>query len=66
MPDYWGLKGAQAGCDAGGEVAGRNPAEPSELGALRAAEAGGMRGVAVKCRDIAQNPDCEGSVPGRH
>ncbi len=26
-------------------------------------EAGGMRGVAVKCIDITQNPDCEGSLP---
>ena len=25
-------------------------------------EAGGMRGVAVKCIDITQNPDCEGSL----
>ena len=24
-------------------------------------EAGGMRGVAVKCIDITQNSDCEGS-----
>ncbi len=47
-------------------MAGPHPGEPSELGALRAAEAGGMRGVAVKCIDIAQNPDCEGSVPCRH
>ncbi len=61
-----GVKGPQAGHEAGGETAGLNPAEPSELGALSAAEAGGMRGVAVKCIDIAQNPDCEGSVPCRH
>ncbi len=61
-----GLKGAQAGLSAGGELAGRTPAETSELGALSAAEACGMRGVAVKCIDIAQNPDCEGSVPCRH
>ena len=27
-------------------------------------EAGGMRGVAVKCIDITQNPDCEGSLLG--
>ncbi len=47
-------------------MAGLNPAEPSELGALSAAEACGMRGVAVKGIDIAQNPDCEGSVPCRH
>ena len=24
----------------------------------------GMRGVAVKCIDITQNPDCEGSILG--
>ncbi len=50
----------------GGEDGGSTPAEPSELGALSAAEACGMRGVAVTCIDIAQNPDCEGSVPCRH
>ncbi len=61
-----GLRVATAGVKAGGEIAGLNPAEPSELGALSAAEACGMRGVAVKCIDIAQNPDCEGSVPRRH
>ncbi len=61
-----GLEGAQGGRYAGGEIAGLNPAERSELGALRAAEACGMRGVAVKCIDSAQNPDCEGSGPCRH
>ncbi len=61
-----GLRGAQAGRQVSGKKAGLNPAEPSELGALSAAEACGMRGVAVKCIDIAQNPDCEGSVPCRH
>ncbi len=60
------LRVGQAGLEGGGEVAGRNPAGPSELGDLRAAEACGMRGVAVKCIDIAKNPDCEGSVPCRH
>ncbi len=49
-----------------GEMAGIHPAEPSELGALSAAEACGMGGVAVKCIVSAQNPDCEGSVPCRH
>ncbi len=48
------------------DIAGFPTAEPSELGACGAAEACGMRGVAVKCIDIAQNPDCEGSVPCRH
>ncbi len=47
-------------------MGGIQTAEPSELGDLSAAEACGMRGVAVKCIDVAQNPDCEGSVPGRH
>ncbi len=61
-----GLGGARSGLYAGGEITGLNPAEPSELGALSAAEACGMRGVAVKCIDIAQNPECEGSVPCRH
>ncbi len=60
------LKAAQAGRYGGGEMGGLNPAGPSELGALSEAEACGMRGVAVKCIDIAQNPDCEGSVPCRH
>ncbi len=61
-----GVKGAPAAHEAGGEVAAPNPAVPSELGALSAAGACGMRGVAVKCIDIAQNPDCDGSVPCRH
>ncbi len=60
------LRGARAGVKAGDETAGLNPGEPSELGTLSAAEACGMRSVAVKCIDIAQNPDCEGSVPCRH
>ncbi len=60
------MTGAKAGLYAGGEIGGLNPAEPSELGGLSAAEACGMRGVEVKCIDIAQNPDCEGSVPCRH
>ncbi len=60
------MKGALACITAGGESGGLSPAGPSELGAWSAAEACGMRGVAVKCIDIAQNPDCEGSVPCRH
>ncbi len=61
-----GLKGAWAGLQAGGKMAGLNPAEPSEPGALSTGEVRGMRGVAVKCIDITQNPDCEGSVPAGH
>ncbi len=44
-------------------MAGLNPAEPSELGALSAAEACGMRGVAVKCIDIMKTTDREGRFP---
>ena len=29
---------------------------------LSAVEAGGIRGVAVKCLDITKNSDCEGSL----
>ena len=32
------------------------------LEALSTVEAGGIRGVAVKCLDITKNPDCEGSL----
>ncbi len=52
-----GVKGAWAGVEAGGKIAGLNPAEPSEQGALSTGEVRGMRGVAVKCIDITQNPD---------
>ena len=37
---------------------------PLKLVVLSMDEVGGMRGVAVKCIDITQNADCEGSVPG--
>ena len=37
---------------------------PLKLPVLREVEAGGMRGVAVKCIDITQNSDCEGSILG--
>ena len=36
------------------------------LSFLSAAEAGGIRGVAVKCLDITKNPDCEGSLLDRN
>ncbi len=40
-----------------------NPGETLKLCGWRRREVGGMRGVAVKCIDIAQNSDCEGSLP---
>ncbi len=60
----WG--GGREGLYDGGKDGGLIPAEQAELRDLSAAEACGMRGVAVKCIEIAQNPDCEGSVPCRH
>ncbi len=35
---------------------------PLELGVLNAVKGGGTRHVAVKCLDMAKNPDCEGSL----
>ena len=35
---------------------------PLKLGDLSVFEVGGMRGVAVKCIDITQNSNCEGSL----
>ncbi len=58
-----GLQGAWGAFQVGGKIAGLNPAEPLKLARLRGREVCGMRGVAVKCIDITQNPDCEGSIP---
>ncbi len=57
------LRGEREGCEAGGKNSGLNPDEPSELAVLSGREVCGMRGVAVKCIDITQNADCEGSIP---
>ncbi len=59
----WGIRGAWAGFQGGGKIGGLNPAEPLKLARLSGREVCGMRGVAVKCIDITQNPDCEGSIP---
>ncbi len=58
-----GFKGAWAAFQVSGKMAGLNPAEPLKLARLSGREVCGMRGVAVKCIDITQNPDCEGSIP---
>ncbi len=58
-----GVKGAWAEGQVGGKMSGLNPVEPLKLADLSWREVSGMRGVAVKCIDIAQNSDCEGSVP---
>ena len=38
---------------------------PLELAVLNAVKGGGTRHVAVKCLDMAKNPDCEGSLLAR-
>ena len=48
------------------KVCGSTIELPLKLGGLSMFEAGGMRGVAVKCIDITQNPDCEGSLPSHY
>ncbi len=58
-----GLRGAWAAFHVRGKSGGLNPAEPLKLAGLSGREVCGMRGVAVKCIDITQNPDCEGSIP---
>ncbi len=58
-----GLRGAQAAFKGSGKIAGLNTAGPLKLARLSGREVCGMRGVAVKCIDITQNPDCEGSIP---
>ncbi len=65
MPDLWGLKGAQAEDQTSREMAALNAVRRLKLVRLVAGEEGGTRGVAVKCRDITKNPDCEGSLPAR-
>ncbi len=60
-----GLKGAEAEDKASREMAALNAVRRLELVPLSAGEEGGTRGVAVKCRDITQKPDCEGSLPAR-
>ncbi len=58
-----GLRGGWASCKVAGKIGGLNLVLPLKLVSLSICEVGGMRGVAVKCIDITQNPDCEGSLP---
>ncbi len=44
------------------KVCGSSIKLPLKLEDLSVFEVGGMRGVAVKCIDITQNSDCEGSL----
>ena len=47
------------------KVSGSTIELPLKLVGLSTYGAGGMRGVAVKCIDMTQNSDCEGSIPTR-
>ncbi len=44
------------------KVCGSTIEVPLKLEDLSVFDVGGMRGVAVKCIDITQNSDCEGSL----
>ncbi len=58
-----GLKGTKAEAQGRGKIGRLNLVEPLKLVFLSEREVCGMRGVAVKCIDITQNSDCEGSIP---
>ncbi len=58
-----GLKGTQAEEQVSGKIERLHHFEPLKLVFLGEREVCGMRGVAVKCIDITQNSDCEGSIP---
>ncbi len=57
------LTGAQAEDQVGRKMERLNLFEQLKLVVLSKREVCGMRGVAVKCIDITQNSDCEGSIP---
>ncbi len=61
-----GLQGAEAERYVSGKIEGLTPVPPLKLALLSGREVCGMRGVAVKCIDITQNPDCEGSMPASY
>ncbi len=63
MRNLLGLKGAESVSEDSGNNSGLTPFPPLKLANSRGREVGGMRSVAVKCIDIAQNSDCEGSLP---
>ncbi len=63
FPVFLGVKSAEVVCQVGGKNAGLNPVPPLKRANSRGREVGGLRSVAVKCIDIAQNADCEGSLP---
>ncbi len=48
------------------QMAETNTFPPMKLAHSSGIEVCGMRGVAVNCIDITQNPDCEGSMPASY
>ncbi len=58
-----GLRDAQEEDKLSGKFQRLNIFETLKLVVLSEREVCGMRGVAVKCRDITQHSDCEGSIP---
>ncbi len=58
-----GLTETWAADQISGKIAGLHPVQPLKRPGSSGREVCGMSGVAVKCIDITQNPDCEGSIP---
>ncbi len=58
------LEGAWADDPVVGKIAGLHLVPPLKLAFLSGREVGGLRGVAMKCRVMKQNYECEGVIPG--
>ncbi len=63
MRDLMGLEGEEGDRRVGGNMSGLSPVRTLKVAFWSGREVCGRRGVAVKCRDITQNSDCEGSIP---
>ena len=63
LSGFIGFKGCAGGLLSQRSKPGAQPLPPLKLAVSSWREVCGMRGVAVKCIDIAQNSDCEGSMP---
>ena len=63
LSGFIGFKGCVGGVSSQRLNVGAQPRPAVETDELERGEVCGMRGVAVKCIDITQNSDCEGSIP---
>ncbi len=59
----WGVRSGRGECEGGGERVGIKARQRLKVGIGSVGEGCGVGGVAVRCIDITQNPDCDGIVP---